>query len=143
MDKPKRKSDSCLDYHQCRNFLQEKYKYDERDYGGKYKFLNDVQTKINKNYGKSWFDKAPEDFTKKEQKAHDEYETLIKDTPEYLDFWHWVCDTYQIHNGCFITFDNHWLEGTNIKEDWIRIIYKYYIDEFANKDGELRMYVWW
>jgi hypothetical protein len=63
----------------------------------------------------------------------------------YLNFWHWVIDNYEISNGCFITFNKEVLENGSFREDqkWAKEIYKLYIDEFADKDGELEMYVWW
>lgn len=67
LEKPKQKIKKYYDYNKCRNYLEKKYNYDERDYAGKYK-----------------------------NRYHE-------DKP-YLDFWHWVCDNFDIHNGCMINF---------------------------------------
>lgn len=34
MDKPIKHTRTYFDYHECRDYLQEKYRYDERDYAG-------------------------------------------------------------------------------------------------------------
>ena len=64
------------------------------------------------------------------------------DNIEYLDFWHWVIDHYEIHNGCFITFCEDAMDYTE-EEEWIKTIYGYYIEEFADENGDLEMYVSW
>ncbi len=111
--KPKKKKKEYYDYLEVRDYLQDKYGYDERDYAGKYAKKKGIET--------------PEG----------------EPTP-YLDFWHWVVDNYDIHNGCYITFSSDRLEEIcEEKNGWIKEIYKRYIDEFADKNGELLMYVWW
>ena len=105
MNKPTKKTKSYYDYNQCRNYLQEKYGYDERDYAGRFK-----------NRG--------------------------EDLP-YQDFWHWVIKRHEVHNGCFIIFSKENLEEDSETEDWVKEIYKHYIDEFADENGELEMYCWW
>lgn len=104
LDKPKKKSRSYYDYIQCRDYLQAKYNYLERDYAGKF-----ANGKLN---GKP-----------------------------YLDFWHWVLDNHEVHNGCEILFSKEELE--TIEKPWVKEIYQRYIDEFADKKGELTLYVWW
>lgn len=104
--KPQKQSRTYYDYNECRDYLQEKYDYDERDYAGKY------------SHGNSGDGNKP-----------------------YLDFWHWVIERYEIHNGCYITFDKSELD--DIEKDWIKEIYSHYLDEFADDNGELEMYVWW
>jgi len=74
MNKPKLKKTAYYDYNECRNYLQEKYNYDERDYAGQFK-----KTKNGKIIERD-------------------------DSKPYLDFWLWVCDNHEIHNDCFITF---------------------------------------
>lgn len=106
MKKPIQRTKKYYDYHDCSEYLQDKHKYNERDYAGKFSKRNDVD----------------------------------KDTP-YLDFWHWVIDRHEIHNGCFLTFSKEELD--EIDEDWVKTIYSYYIEEFADDKGELEMYVWW
>lgn len=109
--KPKKQTKGYYDYNQCRNYLQDKYNYDERDYAKKY-------------------------YRNKKNKI-----TKVNNDKPYLDFWCWVLDNYTINNGCFITFYKNDIK--QIKEDWIKEIYSHYIDEFADENGELEMYIWW
>ena len=37
MKKPTKHENRCYDYHECKEYLQAKYRYDERDYAGKYR----------------------------------------------------------------------------------------------------------
>ena len=37
MNKPTKQTKTCYDYHQCRNYLQDKYGYNERDYANRFK----------------------------------------------------------------------------------------------------------
>lgn len=53
----------------------------------------------------------------------------VNDSVEYLDFWHWVVDNYEIHNGCFIEFSNE--DYDQIEKDWVKEIYSHYMDEFC------------
>lgn len=113
MNKPQKETKTYYDYHKCRDYLQKKYKYDERDYAGRYKHRGEKIVSMN------------------EEKP-------------YLDFWHWVCDNYSVHNGCFITFYKDVLEDLNKDDEkWMKEIYTHYIEEFADDSGELEMYVWW
>ena len=41
LKKPQKKTKTYYDYHECRNYLQKKYGYDERNYAGK-KFSGDT-----------------------------------------------------------------------------------------------------
>lgn len=91
----------------------------------------------------------------------------------YLDFWHWVCDTHEIHNGCFFTLylrddiytrDNgnapkgqrckcsHCLKSdapeeragwAKYQETFVRKVLDILDEEFPEEDGELQIYVWW
>lgn len=109
MQKPQKYTKVYYDYNECREYLEKKYGYDERDYLGKY----------------------PKNIKQK-----------IRDV-KYLDFWHWVIDHHDINNECFITFSQETLDEEYDMEDWQKEIYKRYLDEFADKNGELEMYVWW
>lgn len=113
IDKPVKQTKTYYDYNECRNYLENKYGYDERDYSKRFKRKDGKLTGINNDV-------------------------------EYRDFWHWVLDHNQISNGCFITFYKEDLEDPEMDfEDWQKEIYKRYIDEFADENGELEMYVWW
>jgi hypothetical protein len=105
LTKPQLQTKTFYNYNDCRNYLEKKYGYDERDYAKKFQ-------------GK---------------KVHD-------DKP-YLDFWHWVIDHNEVHNGCFISFERGTLEY--ITEEWVKEIYTHYLDEFADEKGEIVFYVWW
>ena len=113
--KPKKQIKEYYDYHKCRDYLQEKFGYNERDYAGR-------------------FNKKGKRITK-----------VTLEIP-YQDFWHWVLDKHEVHNGSFLTFDRQSLkyydEDKTIKP-WQREIYCHYLDEFADEKGELEMYVWW
>ncbi len=62
----------------------------------------------------------------------------------YLDFWHWVIENYNPHNGCFMTFSYAALSYDYAEHpEWVRTIYRNYLDEFANEPGELKMFVQW
>jgi hypothetical protein len=107
LKKPERVNKSFYVYNQCRDYLQDKYGYNERDYA---KPLFGQE-----GWHKNW-----------------------QERPQ--DFWYWVCKHYQITNGCFIVFTKDVLE--EIKEDWVRTIYKFYLDEFGT-NGILEMWVEW
>lgn len=104
MKKPTKQKIEYYDYSECRDYLEQKYGYDERDYAGKFK------------------------------------DGLHDDRP-YLDFWHWVVERFNVRNGDYITFERSEIE--EIEQDWVREIYTRYIDEFADKNGNLEMYVGW
>jgi hypothetical protein len=64
----------------------------------------------------------------------------------YRDFWHWILDRHEIHNGCYIEFSKYDLDM--YKEygdinDWEAKIYQDYLNEFADENGEINFYVWW
>lgn len=146
--KPKKKSRQSYDYSECRDFLEEKYGYSERDYLGRYAFGNKAVEKVSKKYGKSWYTTIPTDFNEQEKLASEEYHKIMLDEPEYCDFWHWVCDhCYNVSNGCYITFSRECLESYKDDDEgmppFVKQIYSYYLDEFADKNGELEMWVEW
>lgn len=47
MDKPQPKTLIYYDYHECRNYLQEKYGYNERDYAGHFTTHNNIKPYLN------------------------------------------------------------------------------------------------
>ena len=139
MDKPKKKVREYYDYHECSKFLEEKYKYQERDYLGRWSFQRECVDAVNKKYGKSWYNKSASMFDEQERKASDEYDKLMESQPEYKDFWHWVVDRYEVHNGGKITFTEGYADK---EEEFIKTIYNYYMTEFG-EDGELTMETSW
>lgn len=106
MKKPALRKVNYLDYHECSEYLEKKYGYEER------------------NYKKHRFDISENDPS----------------NPPYCDFWHWVVDTFSVHNGCDICFSNDWLEGN--LEDWQKEILEHYLSEFGsgpNREVEFRV----
>lgn len=106
--KPEKETKSYHVYTKVRDYLQQKYGYDERDYVGRYN-----------------------------RRTTHEYDP----TKPHWDFWHWVVQHHDITNGCFITFTRDQLH--EIQVDWVKEIYSRYLDEFADEDGTLEMWVWW
>jgi len=111
LQKPKKHSRSSYDYHECQDYLQAKYGYNERDYSKKF------------------------------------HDGKYDETRPSRDFWHWLLDQgYPIHNGTYIWFQReNWeeLNENNPEEAWVKTIYGYYLDEFADRDGSLEMWVEW
>ncbi len=142
--KPKKQTKSYLDYHECCKFLEQKYGYEERDYGGKYAFHAKIKKILNEKYkDKTWWNIVPANYTKKQREIANEHDELMKMEPEYLDFWHWVVDHHEIHNPCYITFSKEQFNEMTKEPEWIQKIYGYYLKEFANKNGEVEMEVSW
>ena len=52
---------------------------------------------------------------------------------------------FDIHNGCYITFTKSELDYllTSDTPEWISTVYKWFLDDFADSNGELEMYVDW
>lgn len=99
MDKPQPKTLTYYDYVECRDYMQQKYGFAERDYS---------------------------------KQRH--------------DFWHWLCDHEDIHNGGYVTFSREilqeWQADGNIP-DWAAEIYTHYLDEFADDLGTVEFCTWW
>lgn len=62
------------------------------------------------------------------------------ETP-YQNFWHWVIDNHEVNRGGSVYFDRDEIEDIN--EDWVRQIYSWFIEEFADEDGSLEMETDW
>lgn len=148
--KPVKKVKEYYEYSKCRDFLQEKYGFVERDYLGRNKYRRECLDRTSAMFNdSSWKNTRPIDMNAEQRKAHNYYLELVKNEPKHLDFWYWVTDHYEIHNGCYITFSN---EGYDcIKEDWVKEIYAHYLDEFSDnpnwrdsdKYSKVEMYVSW
>lgn len=65
----------------------------------------------------------------------------VDDTKPYLDFWHWLCDFGNVHNGCFISMPpaSDIPQYTN-EEKWVAPIVQAFEDEFGE---EAEMWVEW
>lgn len=72
--KPVPQTKTYYNYNECRNYLQAKYGYNERDYAGRF------------TYNKQGKPIACDD-SKPDQ-----------------DFWLWVVDRFDVNNGTFLTF---------------------------------------
>lgn len=151
--RPTRKTRRAYDYTECRDYLEAKYGYDERDYAHISGWSDRLYRRVCRKYKIpliKYMNTPFKDMTENMKKANAEIEVAEKaGGPPYLDFWHWVIDNHEIHNGCYVTFSRgalEELEDMALKEPdkaWVRDIYKRYINEFADKKGELEMYVWW
>lgn len=121
MTKPKPKpKDAELDYLDMKAWMKQKYKYDERDFAGKF-----TQPAA--------FKRVPG--------------TVMYDQP-YLNFWHWFIDAVngEVHNGCssYMALDE-WIADPETP-DWVRFILTDYNAEFgqyADEEGYLNIYIWW
>lgn len=134
MNKPEKQTKSFYDYHQCSSFLEKKYGYNERDYAGNRKYEAEAKKSTDQKFGdSSWYSAIPVDMNPKQKEAYTFYQELMKSQPEYLNFWHWVVDHHDIHNGCEIVFSNEGYEC--IEEDWVKEIYKHYMDEFSGVEN--------
>lgn len=74
----------------------------------------------------------------------------------YLDFWHWITDVSDVHNGCFIYLnllgdyeegraedDGDWDGDDEYRPRWVREIQKMIYDEFKPEGGEMKCWVAW
>lgn len=163
--KPKKVNRAAIyDYHECRDYLQKKYGYNERDYskhhdhfqtyekvtGDAHPYYDYPSESNGKFYVKRTSAKRVE-VTKDEYEAewklvHDHFKRFQQweqhnPAPLYQDFWHWVTDNHEVSNGSTICFSREELE--EIKEPWVRTIYGYYIEEFADEEGSLEMEIYW
>jgi len=129
MDKPVKKTREAFDYHECRDYLQDKYQYSERDYAGHFGEPAQNSPAV-----------AAAPIEKNESVAWDE------ERPPYWDFWHFVIDHTEMHNGTYITMSEEWLP---MATDWQKEIIQHYIDEFAEpathdeECREVEFYVEW
>lgn len=91
MKKPKPKIIKRLDYHECKDYIEEKLGYKLRDTLGKFS-------------------------------TKDGYNSSI----EYRDFWHFLVDKCNIHNGCQI-----WMPEPECGNEWQRPILEAFHEEFG------------
>lgn len=109
MDKPLANTVVYYNYHECRDYLQKKYGYDERNY-------------------------------QRQPVTPGSHYTTSK------DFWLWLCDHEDIHNGGYVTFSQEILAEWQADEaipDWAAEIYTHYLDEFADDLGTVEFCTWW
>jgi len=65
------------------------------------------------------------------------------DSIPYQDFWHWVCDTNEVHNGCFIHLPEwEYFMNNEDTEPWKKEIMQFFKD-FLGDDYDERMWCEW
>jgi hypothetical protein len=116
--KPKPKTVKQLDYSACMKYLEQKYKFESRDYAqshkqfGEWRIMNKEALAHHKDI------QASQDQFARYQ--NDIAAGKLVERP-YLDFWHFLADTKGITNGGTIHFDNDDLNvregGDSIKQD--------------------------
>lgn len=62
---------------------------------------------------------------------------------KYLDFWHFMIDMFDIHNGCFITLSDDYIIDNEKIEPWQKEINDIFLDEFGGKNREATFWVSW
>lgn len=132
MKKPKQKtSKPHWDYHEVIEFIEKKYKIETRGYTPKCGFT-EAQLEENKKHYRG------------------------TDSKPYLDFWHYLTDNSEVHNGCFMYLnllgdhykgkkkdDGDWDGDDEYRPRWVREIQKMIYDEFKPKHGEMKCWVEW
>lgn len=82
---------------------------------------SDIVEYIQKKYGKDVRDWAGR-YSKKKR----------NESAEYQDFWHFICDKCEVHNGATIwLFPYDWMEEEGC-EDWKKEICQILVDEFGS-----------
>lgn len=55
------------------------------------------------------------------------------------NFWHWVIENNEVRNRDTLYF----YRDEDINEDWVKPIFQAFIDEFADEEGTVAMWVEW
>jgi hypothetical protein len=85
--------------------------------------------RTNKEFGDNgWYTTLPAKFTPEQKSASEFYNDLMKSEPPYQDFWHFVCDQTEIHNGGTFVMSDEWMDCA---EDWQKEILERYLSEFG------------
>lgn len=110
MEKPQIKTREYIDFLEVQDYIEHKYNIKLRGYTPQNGFTDEQLLKTKEEYGSH--EKKP-----------------------YLDFWHWICNNYEIHNGCEFVMELDWhLHQNNAKHtpEWVREILKLFQQEFGN-----------
>ena len=101
-----RKGVSFLDYHDMIEYLQKKYNFQSRGFSGI------PSTMDRDNHFNEWCDKhglGKKDSEGKDRISSKEFYKIYRTAedgeiskPPYMDFWHYLCDINEIHNGSYI-----------------------------------------
>lgn len=100
-----------------------------------------------KDLGKAFVWREVRDFIQKKYKVDlDDYKGKFKKNAKpdtkYCNFWHWMVEDSDIHNGCFTWLGWDWLDSDET-EPWIKEILTMIMKEFAPKDDDLKLWVDW
>lgn len=99
----------------------------------KYWVYNEVRDHLQQLHGKNFRDYAGKHTP---ENAND-------DSIPYQDFWHWLCDQNEVHNGCFIHLPEwEYFMNNEDTEPWKKEIMQYFKD-FLKEDYDERLWVEW
>ncbi len=101
-----RKGVTFLDYHEMMEYLENKYNFESREFSG-------IPSTMNRDkHFDEWCDKHgldKKDSKGKTRQNSQEFYKMYKVAedgerlkPPYMDFWHYLCDINDIHNGTYI-----------------------------------------
>jgi len=101
-----RKGVSFFDYHDMIEYLENKYNFQSRGFTG-------IPSTINRdNHFNEWCDKhglGQKDSKDKTRTNSQEFYKMYQSSPDgenskppYMDFWHYLCDINDVHNGTYI-----------------------------------------
>jgi len=151
LQKPSKIVKESQDYNACRDYIENKYKCDIRDFGGFYKHpkKNDaLLKKLCVKHGhpyeliRNGFSPSHPDSDKlmiSVRNVFDEYEKL---QPPYQDFWHWIVENNSINNGGYFQLSNYDFE--TCEEDFQKTILEYFLSEFGEGENRrVEFYVEW
>jgi len=135
------------DYHECIQFIEQKYGFDERDFYSHWPLYNKLcvtakdQT-VEKFGCDSWWSKSPKDYTPEEAACSEFYNKVLKEgkaaLPPSLDFWgNWILDTKDISNGCFFSLDEEWDDLDDHPEEF-KSIHRWLMEEFGSGEPGAR-----
>lgn len=110
---PKKRTMEYWDYNEVIEYVEEKYGFKSRDYAGKF-------------YG----NESPD------ARGH-----APAPEADYLDFWHWLLDRVDVHNGCLVYLSvSDWLADEDTPA-WVKEILQKIYDEF--QEDEMQVWIWW
>jgi hypothetical protein len=156
LEKPKPRTVVQLNWIECRNYINEKLRYDiEGCAPNDYRIYEDqtgnkCPDRLKEDWvgdGDDWESQCTPEETKwiADFKAwSDNIENTVDF--EYKDFWTWICGRFQINNGCYIYFTDDEFLGDDETEQWVKDIYNAFLTEFAeyaDEDGTIAFWVEW
>jgi len=146
MEKPQQHAIKAWDYREIVDYIQNKHGVDLRDYAGKFSGKNSFGSWCDsKGYGQIDPD------GKNRGESHIWCREFNQDVAEgkwiespYLDFWHWIMDVCEIHNGCYFHVPIDYWKNRTIPENkkWIAEILKMF-EEFADEKGDVFCWISW